>query len=121
MRAWKRSKWAMVAIANWPTFSAWTRTPWPADDTSCSCRTWPWSTSAERAAGASLWKKNARNSRGHHEAARARYRGRSDDGAEVDPQDAGEDRTPAPGARASGLGHDGRASPLPDGVLAPCQ
>jgi len=20
-----------VAIANWPTFSAWTRTPWPAD------------------------------------------------------------------------------------------
>src|SRR6266851_9237738 len=73
MPDWNRSNWAAAAIANGPTSSTSLLTPWPAADSNCWLRTWKWTAHAERAAGASRWKKNARNNRCHRNSSGVRH------------------------------------------------
>jgi len=62
--------------------------------------------------------KNARNNRGHRDSSGARHGRRSHHGAEVEPQDDGEDRRGSSGDRHSGLGQYDRSSFVPNGFLS---
>src|ERR1035437_5800702 len=78
---------------------------------------WQWTARAGLAAGASRWKKNARNNRGHRDSSGARHSRRSHHRTEVDPQDDREDRRGSSGDRHSGLGQHSRPSSVPNGFL----
>src|SRR6516225_8577969 len=117
MPDWSLSNWAAAAIVSWPISSTSIHTPWPGGGNSYWLRTWKWTAHAEPAAGASLWKKNARNNRCHRDSSGARYRWRSHHRAEMDPQDDREDRRGPPADRHSRLGQHGRTPSLPDAFL----
>src|ERR1017187_2162947 len=90
---WNRSSW--VEIARLPTFSIWTRTPWPKDDGNCWHRMLrptgfgPWVEDANR------WKKNARSDRCYPETDGKGDRRRPDKRTEVDQKNHRKDRLAA--------------------------
>src|SRR5713101_9824393 len=79
---------------------------------------WKWTARAESAAGASQWKKNARNNRGNRDSSGARYGRRSHHWAKVDSQDHREDRRGSAADRHSGLGQYGRTNFVQNGFLS---
>jgi hypothetical protein len=80
---WSPSSWDTEAIAFWPSSSAWTRTPSPADASNCSIRMYRRAARAVPAADANQSKKNRRHRHADRVPARIRHRWRSHHRAEV--------------------------------------